>query len=114
MFKFISGLFDSSSTANLQEGFSWNVPYDGEFHKYPDGESPYLSQAEIQMLQHMMAQYIRMHEQVRKEFKEEALSYPVGDEMRNMLFREHREIKAKLKNLSTLQYRLKHKIAARG
>ncbi len=46
--------------------------------------------------------------------KEEALSYPVGDEMRNMLFREHREIKAKLKSLSALQYRLKHKIAARG
>ena len=73
-----------------------------------------LSQAEIQMLQHMMAQYIRTHEQVRKEFKEEALSYPVGDEMRNMLFREHREIKAKLKKLSALQYRLKHKTAARG
>ena len=73
-----------------------------------------LSQAEIQMLQRIMAQYIRTHEQVRKEFKEEALSYPVGDEMRNMLFREHREIKAKLKKLSTLQCRLKHKIAARG
>ena len=73
-----------------------------------------LSQSELQMLQQMMAQYIRTHEQVRKEFKEEALSYPVGDEMRNMLFREHREIKAKLKNLSALQYRLKHKIAARG
>lgn len=73
-----------------------------------------LSQSELQMLQHMMAQYIRTHEQVRKEFKEEALSYPVGDEMRNMLFREHREIKAKLKSLSALQYRLKHKIAVKG
>ena len=73
-----------------------------------------LSQSELQTLQRMMAQYIRIHEQVRKEFKEEALSYPVGDEMRNMLFREHREIKAKLKKLSALQYRLKHKIAARG
>ena len=73
-----------------------------------------LSPSELQTLQRMMAQYIRTHEQVRKEFKEEALSYPVGDEMRNMLFREHREIKAKLKNLSALQYRLKHKIAARG
>ena len=73
-----------------------------------------LSQSELQTLQRMMAQYIRTHEQVRKEFKEEALSYPVGDEMRNMLFREHREIKAKLKNLSALQYRLKHKIADRG
>ena len=73
-----------------------------------------LSQSELQMLQRIMARHIRMHEQVRKEFKEEALSYPVGDEMRNMLFREHREIKAKLKKLSALQYRLKHKIAARG
>lgn len=73
-----------------------------------------LSQSELQMLQRMMAQYIRTHEQVRKEFKEEALSYPVGDEMRNMLFREHREIKTHLKKLSTLQYRLKHKIATRG
>ena len=73
-----------------------------------------LSQSELQMLQRMMAQYIRTHEQVRKEFKEEALSYPVGDEMRNMLFREHREIKTHLKKLSALQYRLKHKIAARG
>ena len=73
-----------------------------------------LSQSELQMLQHMMAQYIRTHEQVRKEFKEEALSYHVGDEMRNMLFREHREIKTHLKKLSALQYRLKHKIAARG
>ena len=73
-----------------------------------------LSQAELQMLQRMMAQYIRTHEQVRKEFKEEALSYPVGDEVRNVLFREHREIKAKLKSLSALQYRLKHKIATRG
>ena len=73
-----------------------------------------LSQSELQTLQRMMAQYIRIHEQVRKEFKEEALSYPAGDEMRNMLFREHREIKAKLKNFSALQYRLKHKIATRG
>ena len=73
-----------------------------------------LSQSELQMLQRMMTQYIRTHEQVRKEFKEEALSYPVGDEMRNMLFREHREIKTHLKKLSALQYRLKHKIAALG
>ena len=73
-----------------------------------------LSQSELQTLQRMMAQYIRTHEQVRKEFKEEALSYHVGNEMRNMLFREHREIKAKLKKLSALQHRLKHKIATRG
>ena len=37
-----------------------------------------LSQAELQMLQRIMARHIQAHEQVRKEFKEEALSYPVG------------------------------------
>ena len=73
-----------------------------------------LSQGELQMLQRMMARHIQAHDTVRKEFKEEALSYPVGDEMRNMLFREHREIKTHLKKLSALQYRLKHKIAALG
>ena len=88
----------------------WNQEH--RFHIVPEDEA--LTSAELQMLQRMMAQYIRTHEQVRKEFKEEALSYPVGDELRNMLFRGHREIKAKLKKLSALQYRLKHKIAARG
>ena len=73
-----------------------------------------LSQSELQMLQRMMVRHIKAYDTVRKEFKEEAFSYPVGDEMRNMLFREHREIKAKLKSLSALQYRLKHKIATRG
>ena len=112
MFDFIRGMFDnnkSGATDNFGSalGFEYN-------EEYTDEESPWLSQAELQILQRIMAQYIRTHEQVRKEFKEEALSYPVGDEMRNMLFREHREIKAHLKKLSALQYRLKHKIAAQG
>ena len=103
MFKSLFGFFNEQSVGEVfNDGFKIVCPYE------------MLSQGELQMLQHMMAQYIRTHEQVRKEFKEEALSYPVGDEMRNMLFREHREIKAKLKNLSAMQYRLKHKIAARG
>lgn len=103
MFKSLFGFFNNQSVGEVFND-EVEVIYQDQM----------LSQSELQMLQHMMAQYIRMHEQVRKEFKEEALSYPVGDEMRNMLFREHREIKAKLKKLSTLQYRLKHKIAARG
>ena len=102
MFKSLFGFFNNQSVGEVFND-EVEVIYQDQM----------LSQAEIQMLQHMMAQYIRTHEQVRKEFKEEALSYPVGDEMRNMLFREHWEIKAKLKNLSALQYRLKHKIAAR-
>ena len=102
MFKSLFGFFNNQSVSEVFDDDEITVVLQEEM----------LSQSELQMLQHMMAQYIRMHEQVRKEFKEEALSYPVGDEMRNMLFREHREIKAKLKSLSALQYRLKHKIAA--
>ena len=102
MFKSLYGFFNDQSVGEVFNEV--DVIYQDQM----------LSQAELQMLQRMMAQYIRTHEQVRKEFKEEALSYPVGDEMRNMLFQEHREIKAKLKKLSALQYRLKHKIAARG
>ena len=101
MFKFLFGFFNDRSVGEV---------FDDEIKVIYQDQM--LSQSELQMLQHMMAQYIRTHEQVRKEFKEEALSYPVGDEMRNMLFREHREIKAKIKSLSALQYRLKHKIAA--
>ena len=104
MFKSLFGFFNNQSVGEVLDDDEIKVVYQDQM----------LSQAEIQMLQRMMAQYIRTHEQVRKEFKEEALSYPVGDEMRNMLFREHREIKAKLKSLSALQYRLKHKIATRG
>lgn len=103
MFKSLFGFFNSQSVGEV---------FDDEVEVVLQKEM--LSQTELQMLQRIMAQCIRTHEQVRKEFKEEALRYPVGDEMRNMLFREHREIKAKLKNLSALQYRLKHKIAARG
>ena len=103
MFKSLFGFFNNQSVGEV---------FDDEVKVIYQDQM--LSQSEIQMLQQMMAQYIRTHEQVRKEFKEEALSYPVGDEMRNVLFREHREIKAKLKNLSALQYRLKHKIATRG
>ena len=103
MFKSLFGFFNNQSVGEVLDD-EIKVIYQDQM----------LSQSEIQMLQHMMAQYIRTHEQVRKEFKEEALSYPVGDEMRNMLFREHREIKTHLKKLSALQYRLKHKIADRG
>ena len=103
MFKSLFGFFNNQSVGEV-----FNDEVDVIY------QDQMLSQSELQMLQQMMAQYIRTHEQVRKEFKEEALSYPVGDEVRNMLFREHREIKAKLKKLSALQYRLKHKIAARG
>ena len=103
MFKSLFGFLNNQSVSEV---------FDDEIEVVLQEEL--LSQGELQMLQRIMSQYIQTHEQVRKEFKEEALSYPVGDEMRNMLFREHREIKAKLKKLSALQYRLKHKIATQG
>ena len=103
MFKSLFGFFNDQSVGEVLDD-EVKVIYQDQM----------LSQAELQMLQRIMVRHIQAHEQVRKEFKEEALSYPVGDEMRNMLFRDHREIKAKLKSLSALQYRLKHKIAARG
>ena len=103
MFKSLFGFFNNQSVGEV---------FDDEIKVIHQDQK--LSQVELQMLQRIMARHIQAHEQVRKEFKEEALSYPVGDEMRNMLFREHREIKAKLKKISALQYRLKHKIAARG
>ena len=103
MFKSLFGFLNNQSVSEV---------FDDEIEVVLQEEL--LSQGELQMLQRIMSQYIQTHEQVRKEFKEEALSYPVGDEMRNMLFREHREIKAKLKKFSTLQYRLKHKIATQG
>ena len=103
MFKSLFGFFNNQSVSEV---------FDDEIKVIHQDQM--LSQSELQMLQRIMAGHIQAHEQVRKEFKEEALSYPVGDEMRNMLFREHREIKANLKTISALQYRLKNKIAARG
>ena len=103
MFKSLFGFFNNQSVGEV---------FDDEIKVIHQDQM--LSQVELQMLQRIMVRHIQAHDTVRKEFKEEALSYPVGDEMRDMLFREHREIKAKLKKLSALQYRLKHKIATRG
>ena len=103
MFKSLFGFFNNQSVGEVFND-KVEVIYQDQM----------LSQSELQMLQQMMAQYIRTHEQVRREFKEEAQGFPVGDKTRNMLFREHREIKAHIKKLAQLQYRLKHKIAAKG
>ena len=77
-------------------------------------EDQMLSQSELQMLQRIVADAIFEHEQYCKGAKYDAQLHPVGDENRNFWFKQLRKHQAKLKNLSTLQYRLKHKIAARG
>ena len=88
----------------------WNQEY--RFHIVPEDEA--LTSAELQMLQRIVAQYIRVHEETRKSIKWDANDFPVGSFERQYLFRQHRAIKTYLKKLSALQYRLKHKIAARG
>ena len=71
-----------------------------------------LSQSELQTLQRIVADTIFEHEQYCKGAKYDAQLHPVGDENRNFWFKQLRKHQAKLKKLSALQYRLKHKIAA--
>ena len=78
------------------------------------GRCESLTQRDLQMLTHIMSKHIKAADQVRKDLKEEALEYEVGDDLRNILFGEHREVKAYLKKLAALQHRLKHKIKVGG
>ena len=73
-----------------------------------------LSQAELQLLQRIVADAVFEHEQYYKGAKYDAQLHPVGDKERNYWFKQARKHQVKLKKLSALQYRLKHKIAVRG
>lgn len=103
MFKSLFGFFNNQSVGEV---------FDDEIKVIYQDQM--LSQAELQMLQRIVAQYIRVHEGTRKSIKWDANDFPVGSFERQYLFRQHRAIKTYLKKLSALQYRLKHKIAARG
>ena len=103
MFKSLFGFFNNQSVGEV-----FNDEVDVIY------QDQMLSQAELQMLQRIVAQYIRVHEETRKSIKWDANDFPVGSFERQYLFRQHRAIKTYLKKLSALQYRLKHKIAARG
>lgn len=120
MFGFIRNLFRSKSP---EEHDDWNWlkgQYDFSIMNWPGFSSSsssryeHLTQRDLQMLQNILARHIKAADQVRKEIKEEALEYEVGDDLRNILFREHREVREYLKKLAALQHRLKHKITARG
>ena len=104
MFKSLFGFFNNQSVGEVFDDDEITVVLQEEM----------LSQAELQMLQRIVAQYIRVHEETRKSIKWDANDFPVGSFERQYLFRQHRAIKTYLKKLSALQYRLKHKIAARG
>ena len=73
-----------------------------------------LSQGELQMLQRIVAYAIFDEEQYYKGWKYDAQQLPVGSDERNWMFKLARKHQARIKKLSALQYRLKHKIAARG
>ena len=103
MFKSLFGFFNNQSVGEV---------FDDEVKVIRQDQM--LSQAELQMLHRIVAQYIRVHEETRKSIKWDANDFPVGSFERQYLFRQHRAIKTYLKKLSALQYRLKHKIAARG
>lgn len=77
-------------------------------------ENEILTSAELQQLQRIVADAIFEHEQYWKGAKYDAQIYPAGSEYRDFWFKQARKHQAKLKKLSALQYRLKHKIAAKG
>lgn len=88
----------------------WNQEY--RFHVVHENEI--LTSAELQQLQRIVADAIFEHEQYWKGAKYDAQIYPAGSENRDFWFKQARKHQAKLKKLSALQYRLKHKIAAKG
>lgn len=111
MFNFIRGMFDKSATTS---DMTWNVPVFNYEYEGRGVDFPYLSQSELQMLQRIVADAVFEEEQHWKIAKYEAQLYPVGDEERNYWFKYARKHQSKLKKLSALQYRLKHKIVAEG
>lgn len=73
-----------------------------------------LAQAELQQLQRIVAYAIYEAEQYCIGAKVDAEGCPAGSEDREFWFKQARKHRAKINKLSTLQYRLKHKIAANG
>lgn len=103
-----------SSRQNSECTYDSLSSLDWHYTTYSGYDSAYLTQSERQLLQRVLARNIRIVDQVRKEIKEEALGYGVKNYTRHVLFKQHREVKAYLKKLASLQHRLKHKIASRG
>lgn len=116
MFDFIRGMFDkSASNFSSHPGYGAPPIYDVHvFPKFPSIDSPYLSQAELQMLQRIVADEIRFEHQQKEYFKDAAIACTTFTDERSYYFKEHRKSKANLKKLAQLQYRLKHRIVAKG
>lgn len=120
MFGFIRNLF-RNKLETQQDDWDWiKGQYDftvmnwGTITGHCSKRTENLTQRDLQILQNILAKHIQVAEIVRKEIKEEALEYEVGDDLRSVLFGEHRKVKDYLKKLSALQHRLKHKIKVGG
>lgn len=120
MFGFIRNIFRNKPEAQ-QDDWDWTKgQYDfsimnwGTIPSCSNKRTENLTQRDLQILQSILSKHIQLVDIVRKEIKEEALEYEVGDDLRSVLFGEHRKVKDYLKKLSALQHRLKHKIAVRG
>ena len=111
MFNFIRGMFDKSATTF---DMTWNVPVFASEYDCDSIGSPYLSQSELQMLQRIVAEKISNLESDVAFCKRDASVYGKGSEERDFLFKEASKKQSKINKLSTLQYRLKHKITAKG
>ena len=102
-FKSIFGFFSGKSSSPI---------FDDEIKVVYTDEM--LSQSELQMLQRIVADAINLEEEYRKLDKMDAQSWAKGSAERDIFFKSVKKRSVKLKNLSALQYRLKHKIAAKG
>lgn len=116
MFDFIRGMFDKSAfNFNSHPGYGVSPIHDVHvFPKFPSIDSPYLSQAELQMLQRIVADAIHLEEEGRMLDKMDAHAWVKGSEERDVFFKSARKRSSKLKKLAQLQYRLKHRIIAKG
>lgn len=103
MFKSLFGFFNGKSSSPI---------FDDEIEVvYADAM---LNQSELQMLQRIVAEKISNLERDVAFCKYEASVYGKGSEERDFLFKEASKKQSKINKLSTLQYRLKHKIIAKG
>lgn len=91
-----------------------DVIWNQEYHFHIVHEDEPLTKAELQMLQRIVADAINLEEDYRKLDKMDAQSWVKGSAERDIFFKSVKKHSVKLKKLSALQYRLKHKIAAKG
>ena len=118
MFKSIRNLFSRNPVVNNEHEFTeivWNENYAIQCAM----KEEFLSQSELQMLQRIVAGRIREEELYRSVNKQTAKHWSkeqrsVRQSTLDSLYKEIQKASQRLKKLSALQYRLKHKIAARG